>query len=77
MMAIAWSYAACMHLVIDPFFVFHEQGYRGGSEQIVDSCGKSDYIGLLMLQAVGMTTSEKQATSEIPSYPHMIKWLRE
>ncbi|PWV49098.1 hypothetical protein [Chitinophaga sp. S165] len=66
MMAIAWSYAACMHLMIDPFFVFHEQGYRGGSQQIVDSCGKNDYIGLLMLQAAGMTTGEK-----------MIKWLRE
>lgn len=78
MMAIAWSYAACMHLEIDPFFVFHEQGYRGGSKDITDSCSKNDYMGLLMLQALGMTTDGKQAESEsIPSYPHMIKWLRE
>lgn len=77
MMAIAWSYAACMHLLIDPFFVFHAQGYRGGSEQIVDSCSKNDYMGLLMLQAVGMTTDGKQTQSEeLPTYPHMIKWLR-
>lgn len=77
MMAIAWSYAACIHLLIDPFFVFHDQGYRGGSEHIVESCIKKDYLGLLMLQAVSMTKGEKQAGSDIPSYPHMIKWLRE
>lgn len=78
MMAIAWSYAACMHLEIDPIFVFHEQGYRGGSKEITDSCSKNDYMGLLMLQALGMTTDGKQAQSEsIPSYPHMIKWLRD
>jgi hypothetical protein len=78
MMAIAWSYAVCMHLEVDPFFVFHEQGYRGGSEQIVDSCSKNDYMGLLMLQAIGMTTDGKQALSEpVSPYPHMIKWLRD
>jgi hypothetical protein len=33
-MAIAWSYAACIHLGIDPFFVFHEKGYRGGRDYI-------------------------------------------
>lgn len=78
MMAIAWSYAACMHLDIDPSFVFHDQGYRGGSTQITDSCSKNDYMGLLMLQALGMTTDGKQEQSgSIPSYPHMIKWLRD
>lgn len=68
MMAIAWSYAVCIYLTIDPCFVFHEQGYKGGSDYITDSCRKKDYFGLPMLQEIGLT--------QLPSYPHMIKWLR-
>jgi len=76
-MAIAWSYAACMHLLIDPFFVFHEQGYRNGRDYITDSCQNKSYIGLSMLEKIGMTANEKNARRlNIPSYPHMIKWLR-
>jgi hypothetical protein len=76
-MAIAWSYAACMHLLIDPFFVFHEQGYRGGRDYITDSCSKKSYIGLSMLEKIGLTANEKTARRlHIPPYPHMIKWLR-
>lgn len=75
-MAIAWSYAACIHLEIDPFFVFHEQGYRGGRDYITDSCHAKSYIGLSMLEKIGLTTNEKNARRlNIPSYPHMIKWL--
>jgi hypothetical protein len=76
-MAIAWSYAACMHLLIDPFFVFHEQGYRGGRDYITNSCGDKSYIGLTMLEKIGLTTNEKNAQRlNVPSYPHMIKWMR-
>lgn len=76
-MAIAWSYAACIHLQIDPYFVFHEQGYRNGREYITDSCSNKSYIGLTMLEKIGLTTNEKNAQRlHIPSYPHMIKWLR-
>jgi hypothetical protein len=76
-MAIAWSYAACMNLLIDPFFVFHEQGYRGGRDYITDSCSNKSYIGLSMLEKIGLTANEKNAKRlRIPSYPHMIKWMR-
>lgn len=76
-MAIAWSYAACMHLLIDPFFVFHEQGYRGGRDYITDSCSKKSYIGLSMLEKIGLTANEKNARRlHIEPYPYMIKWLR-
>src|SRR5271155_4491769 len=30
--AIAWSYAAALHLGLPPEMVFHEAGYRGGSQ---------------------------------------------
>ncbi len=76
-MAIAWSYAACIHLSIDPFFVFHEEGYRGGRDYITDSCRDKNYIGLSMLENIGMTVTEKKAKRvNLQSYPHMIKWLR-
>src|SRR4051812_25598768 len=34
MMAIAWSYAACVHLKLDPYYVFHDDGYKGGGSYI-------------------------------------------
>lgn len=69
-MAIAWSYAACMHLDIDPSFVFHKEGYRGGSSSIMESCSRNEYIGMLMLQGVGMA-------KDVMSDPTMVNWLRD
>jgi hypothetical protein len=77
MMAIAWSYAACIHLQIDPYYVFHEDGYRGGSQFITDSCSNNQYFGLPMLEAIGLTASQTDLSQfHIPAYPHMLKWLR-
>ncbi|MCS3799899.1 hypothetical protein [Niastella sp. OAS944] len=76
-MAIAWSYAACMHLLIDPYFVFHEKGYRGGRDYITEGCRLKSYVGLAMLERIGLTVNEKKAHQlNIPSYPHMTRWLR-
>ena len=55
MMAIAWSYAACLHLAIDPVTVFHEAGYNGGSQNILDNFSKGNYFGVPLLQWCGMT----------------------
>jgi hypothetical protein len=68
MMAIAWSYAVCIHLLIDPLFVFHSEGYKDGSNYITDSCSRNDYFGLPMLESIGLTTD---------LYPDMIKWMRD
>lgn len=75
MMAIAWSYAACIYLNIDPVFVFHEQGYKGGGLNIVENFQDGRYIGVPVLQWLGMTTTDTQ--SGFPVYPAMIKWLRD
>ncbi|WP_343672396.1 hypothetical protein [Chitinophaga sp.] len=75
-MAIAWSYAACMHLEIDPAFVFHNEGYRGGSRSIIESCDKNEYIGLFMLQSIGMAIGGSQVVSKTMPFPFMIRWLR-
>ncbi len=78
MMAIAWSYAACLHLEINPYFVFHDDGYKGGGSHIADCFANKQYFGLPMLQWIGLTCDEKNAVEKgIPPYPAMIKWLRE
>lgn len=78
MMAIAWSYAACIHLQVDPYFVFHDDGYKGGGSYIADNFSNKHYFGLPMLQWVGLTYDEKNALEHaVLPYPHMIKWLRD
>ncbi|MEP6674893.1 MAG: hypothetical protein ABJA78_07050 [Ferruginibacter sp.] len=77
MMAIAWSYAVCVHLDIDASFVFHKDGYNGGGQSIADNFNAGNYFGVPMLQYVGMTTEKKnaEATGKEP-YPAMIQWMR-
>ena len=78
MMAIAWSYAAAIHLSIDPYIVFHDDGYKGGGSYIADNFGKKQYFGLPMLQWAGMAADEKKAKElNVNPYPEMIKWLRD
>jgi hypothetical protein len=78
MMSIAWSYAACIHLGIDAHIVFHEHGYKGGGSTLVENFSQGRYVGVPMLQWLGMTLENKKAVEKgtLP-YPHMLKWLRE
>ncbi len=76
MMAIAWSYAAAVHLGLSPYFVFHDKGYKGGGSYIADNFSDKKYFGLPMLQWKGMTMDEKNAAvAGIEPYPKMIKWM--
>lgn len=77
MMAIAWSYAACIYLGIDPAFVFHEEGYRGGADSLIENFNEGRYLALPMLQWTGMAYDENKAKSSGQKpYPHMVRWLR-
>lgn len=77
MMAIAWSYAACIHLQIDPHIVFHEEGYKGGGKSIVENFQAGRFFGTPMLQWCKMTVEPKNAQPGQPAYPQMLKWLRD
>jgi hypothetical protein len=78
MMAIAWSYAACLYLQLDPYFVFHDEGYKGGGSYIADNFKEKKYFGLPMLQWIGLAADEKNAaTLKVHPFPKMIKWLRD
>lgn len=75
MMAIGWSYAAVMHLNLDPTVVFHADGYRGGAAGLIDNFNQGYYIGVPMLQWVGMTLDKARAEEAgVPPYPHMLRW---
>jgi hypothetical protein len=78
MAALAWSYAAAMHLGVPPEVVFHEAGYKGGSCALLDNFAAGRYIGVPMLEWAGLTAGEKRAQAlGILPYPSMLRWLRE
>jgi hypothetical protein len=76
MMAIAWSYAAAVHLGLEPGVVFHEGGYKGGAESLIENFTNGRYIGVPMLQWIGLTFDERRAKEMgIEPYPRMTKWV--
>jgi len=66
--AIAWSYAAAVHLQLDPAIVFHPGGYRGGSAAILANFASGQPLGVPILLWRGLCQSA--------DYPRMIRWLR-
>ena len=76
LMAIAWSYAALVHLGLEPSVVFHEGGYKGWSGALIENFTNGRYIGVPMLQWIGLTADERRAKEMgIRPYPSMIKWV--
>jgi hypothetical protein len=74
----AWSYAAAIHLGLDPRVVFHDAGYFGNSEGLLLNFRMGAYIGVDGLQRAGLTVFGKAAEENgLPPYPQMIKWLRD
>jgi hypothetical protein len=75
--AMAWSFAAALHLEIDPAIVFHPHGYRGSSEALLTAFKNRQYVGLPLLQWYGLTADTKNASKmSVPSFPHMTRWIR-
>lgn len=76
--AILWSYAAAVHLGLDPAFVFHEAGYKGQSKWFIEQFQSGTYIGLPLLQWMGLTLDPQQASEkQVDPFPCMVKWLRD
>ena len=79
MAAIAWSYAAAKALAIDPGFVFHDHGYRGGGDYlgVAFESNPTSAPGVPMLRYYGMAANPAIAEqAALPPYPHMLRWLR-
>lgn len=75
--AMLWSYAAAIHLQIDPRIVFHEGGYKGNSESILFNYSLGVFFGLNLLEEAEMTFNSVNAKIiGIEPFPRMVKWLR-
>jgi hypothetical protein len=76
--AMCWSYAAALHIGIDPAVVFHPHGYRGASQSFLQNFAEGRYPGLPLLQWMGLTADEQHAPAlGVKPFPHMLRWLRE
>ena len=76
--AISWSYAASIHLGLDPGVVFHEHGYHGRSLNLLFGFEVGVFPALHELVSAGMTLSETGAALVgLPPFPAMQKWLRD
>ncbi len=75
--AIAWSYAACVHLGLDPSIVFHPGGYAGRSESLLLNFELGVFLGVNELEAAGLAYSPRTAAElNVAPYPEMQMWLR-
>jgi hypothetical protein len=68
MAAIAWSYAAAVHLGLPPGELFHAAGYRGDSASLIENFEAGRYVGVSLLKWIGLTSD---------AYPEMTRWLRD
>ncbi len=76
--AIAWSYAAAVHLELPLEVLFHEAGYKGRSHALITTFSLGVYPGLPRLEAADMTLAPRRA-QELgqAGYPAMKRWVRE
>ncbi|SHL38079.1 hypothetical protein [Flavobacterium chilense] len=76
--AILWSFAALNHLKLPLDFVFHADGYRNASNWYISSFSNQSYIGLPLLEWMGLCVGEDRADKEgKPAFPTMLKWIRD
>ncbi len=77
MAVIAWTYAACLEIGIDPVIVFHPDGYKGDSESILHNFSNGHYFGVPILEWYGMTERKNNTQqNNTMSYPTMVTWIR-
>jgi hypothetical protein len=73
MAAIGWSYAAALAAGVDPRLIFHDFGYRGEGQAILENFAEGRFLGVPMLQYYGLA---RRAADQGDQYPAMIRWLR-
>lgn len=76
MVAMCWAWAALTHLQLSPEVVFHNNGYKGQSLQIIHGYQSGAYMGLPMLQLYDMAYDPQQANIKgLNPFPYMYKWI--
>lgn len=77
MMAIAWSYAAGVHLGIDAEVIFHNDGYHGGAKNIAEAFRDGRGFGVPMLEYVGLSERVELDGKWRSRFPVMLRWIRD
>ncbi len=77
MAALAWSYAAAVHLGLAPSVVFHDDGYRGGAATLIKNFEGGRYFGVPILTWRGLADSPSNEGPGTHGYPAMKRWLAE
>lgn len=75
--ALAWSYAAVVHLGLSAEVVFYPGSFTGWATALIENFGEGRYLGVPMLQRYGLSVEPRLAPERgVEPYPHMIRWLR-
>lgn len=76
--AILWSYAAAKAIDLPLTVLFHIDGYKGQSDWLIESFENQVFVGLPLLEWMGLTAGKEKAKEmRISPFPNMIKWLRD
>ncbi len=76
--ALAWSWAALVHLNLKPEVVFHPDGYKGESDWLINIFSNGSNLGVPLLQWMGLTAEPSKAEQlGWNAFPQMQRWLRE
>jgi hypothetical protein len=78
MAAMAWSYAAALHVGINPALVFHDAGYHGSAQTYLGNFAHGRYVALPLLQWMGLAVDDANGrTRGIEPFPKMLAWLND
>lgn len=75
--ALAWSYAAVVHLGLTSELVFYPGSYHGWATSLIENFAEGRYLGIPLLQRYGMSVEARYAAERgVEPYPHMLRWVR-
>lgn len=72
----AWSYAAAVACGIPPSLVFHEAGYRGSAQNLIDMYESGGTNGVPLLEWFDLTSMPSEQSTQETCFPQMHAWLR-
>ena len=74
---LAWSYAAALHLDLEPETVFYPGSYQNSDQALIENFAEGRYIGVPLLQLWGMSCEPAKAAERgMKPFPHMARWMR-
>lgn len=76
MAVILWTFAAATKLSIPLEQIFHSQAYKGESSWLIEQLETGNFIGLPLLQWLGLAPSDTDVQKGYEPFPAMLRWTR-